>query len=441
MPCSNTSDTENTLPLSNNKDLIHSKQNIDNLTLFSRQNPLFSNFLPVGRPNLGNKDEFMTLMNQIWDTRMLANRGPFVLQLEKEIASFLNVKHFISMCNGTVALEIAVRALGLHGEVIVPSFTFIATAHCLQWQEITPIFCDVDPVTHLLDPKKVEELITPKTTGIIGVHLWGQPCESDALQAIAKKHNIKLMFDAAHAFGSAYKGNKVGNFGDCEVFSFHATKFFNSFEGGGIATNNDELAKAIKERQNFGFVYFDKVDSVGTNGKMTEVCAAAGLVNLKALPMFISINLSHYNLYRDTIGKLPGLHVYEYDTSQNTSVNYQYIVIEVDEQITILSRDEIVGLLTAENISARRYFYPGCHKMKPYRLYFPHAGLLLPVTEKLTNKVFCLPTGTSITEQNIHDVSILLKFCLDNAKEIKDRISTLTYKLPLGPNELPLVEK
>jgi dTDP-4-amino-4,6-dideoxygalactose transaminase len=414
------------------------KSAVDDLTLFSRRAPLFPSFIPVGRPNMGDKAAFMARMEGIWESRMLANQGPCVREFEAEVASFLGVRHFISMCNGTVALEIAARALGMSGEVIVPSFTFVATAHCLMWQEITPVFCDIDPRTHLLDPAKVEALITPRTTGIIGVHLWGQPCDCAALQRIADKHGLRLMYDAAHAFGCAGRdGVRVGNNGDCEVFSFHATKFFNTFEGGGVATNDAALAEDIRRRANFGFIGYDNVVCVGTNGKMTEPCAALGLVNLKSVPAFIATNRANYELYAEAVGTIPGIQLYRYDTSGGEVVNFQYIVLEVDEAAFGLSRDCIVALLTCENISARRYFFPGAHRMMPYRAYYPHAGLLLPETVKLCGRIICLPTGTGISAEQILAAGSLLRFCQANAEEIQRRVSKLPYPLPIGPGQLP----
>ena len=207
------------------------KKKIGDLASFEGM-PAFKEKLHVGRPNIGSRQRLLERFNNILDRKWLTNAGPYVQEFEQNIARLLGVKHCIAMYNGTVALEIAVRALGLTGEVIIPSFTFIATAHALQWQEITPIFCDIDPKTHNIDPNKVEDMITPRTTGIIGVHVWGRPCDVAALEKIAKRNNLKLLFDAAHSFACSYKGRMVGNFGDAEVFSFHATKFFNTFEGG-----------------------------------------------------------------------------------------------------------------------------------------------------------------------------------------------------------------
>jgi dTDP-4-amino-4,6-dideoxygalactose transaminase len=187
------------------------------------------------------------------------------------------------MCNGTIALEIAIRALGLTGEVIVPSYTFIATAHALHWQGITPVFADIDPDTHNLDPEAVRRMITPRTTGIIGVHLWGRAAPVEALQAISDEHGLQLMFDAAHAFGCSYRGQMIGNFGRAEVLSFHATKFFNTLEGGAVVTNDDELAEVMRLMRNFGFSGYDNVIHPGTNGKMVEICAAMGLTNFDEL--------------------------------------------------------------------------------------------------------------------------------------------------------------
>ena len=242
--------------------------------------PAFAEPLHVGRPNIGDRQRLLTRIEDMLDRRWFTNNGPYVQAFERQIAEYVGVKHCVAMCNATIALEIAIRAAGLRGEVIVPSFTFIATAHALQWQEITPVFCDVAPGSHHLDPTQVERLITPRTTGIIGVHVWGVPCDIEALTEISQRRGLSLMFDAAHAFSCSYKGRLIGGFGDAEVFSFHATKFLNAFEGGVVTTNNDHLAERMRFMRNFGFAGIDDVDYVGTNGKMTEVCAAMGLKKL-----------------------------------------------------------------------------------------------------------------------------------------------------------------
>ncbi|MDA3896539.1 MAG: DegT/DnrJ/EryC1/StrS family aminotransferase, partial [Desulfobacteraceae bacterium] len=357
--------------------------------------PAFNETLHVGRPNIGDRSQLLQNFKQILDNRWLTNNGPFVQEFEAKIAHSLGVRHCIAMCNATIALEIVIRGLGLNGEVIVPSFTFIATAHSLQWQEITPVFCDIDPTTHAIDPKKVESLITPRTTGIIGVHLWGRPCAINELIEIANRHNLKLVFDAAHAFGCSHEGQMIGNFGEAEIFSFHATKFINAFEGGMVATNNDNLAAKLRLMKNFGFAGYDKVIHIGTNGKMNEMCAAMGISSLDSMDDFLQINQDNYRQYQAELAGIPGVSLIHYD--ENGKNNFQYIVLEIDEHLAEISRDQILRVLHAENIFARRYFYPGCHRMEPYRSYFPHAGLLLPETEKLAEKILVLPTGTSIS--------------------------------------------
>jgi dTDP-4-amino-4,6-dideoxygalactose transaminase len=341
----------------------------------------------------------MARIEDLLDRRWLSNNGPYVQELEQRLAEFIGVKHCIAMCNATIALEIVIRALGLEGEVIVPSFTFIATAHALQWQEITPVFCDIDPHTHNLDIERVEQALTPRTTGIIGVHLWGRACNVEALTEIAERRGLKLIFDAAHALGCSHRGVMIGGFGDAEVFSFHATKFFNSFEGGAVATNDDELAKKIRLMKNFGFAGYDNVVYIGTNGKMTEVSAAMGLGSLESLDDFININRSNYVQYQHDLAGIPGLSLLSYDVSEKC--NYQYVVVEVDESTTHVSRDQLMEILWAENVLVRRYFYPGCHRMEPYRSCFPHAGALLPETEKLVKRVLVLPTGTAVRAEDI----------------------------------------
>lgn len=360
--------------------------------------PAFAEPVHVGRPNIGNRDAFLKDIGRILDNHWLTNNGPMVQEFENRIAQKLGVKHCIAMCNGTIALEIAIRALGLSGEVIVPSWTFVATAHALHWQGITPVFTDIDPATHNLDPDAVRRMITPRTTGIIGVHLWGRAAPVDELQAIADEHGLKLMFDAAHAFGSTYKGQSIGRFGACEVLSFHATKAFNTMEGGAVVTNDDELAETMRLMRNFGFSGYDNVVHPGTNGKMIEVCAAMGLANLDTLDEVFASNRRNHAAYKAALRGVPGIRVLDYDRNERNS--HHYIVVEVDEH-SAATRDEIVAALHAENILARKYFWPGCHKMEPYHALFPQAGLTLRKTEALASKIIVLPNGSWMSDVEI----------------------------------------
>lgn len=382
--------------------------------------PTFDQTLVVGRPNIGDRSKLLERINDLLDRRWLTNRGPFEKEFENRLSTLLNVKHCVAMCNATIALEIAIRGLGMTGEVILPSMTFVATAHALQWQEITPVFCDIDPQTHNIDPSKIEALITPRTTGIIGVHLWGRPCNIKALTQIAKKYNLALLFDAAHAFSCTYNGKMIGNFGDAEVLSFHATKFLNSFEGGAIVTQNSGLAQKVGLMKNFGFKDYDTVIHLGTNGKMNEASAAMGLTSLESLDEFVSINYRNYQLYSKCLEEIPGINLITYDDSERC--NYHYIILEVDQKQTGITRDNLIEILFAENIIARRYFYPGCHKMEPYRSFFPNAGILLPETEKLVGRVISLPTGTSVTQDDISQISQIIDFSIKNAKALQRKL-------------------
>ncbi len=398
------------------------KNGIEDLVIFGGY-PVFDDKLHVGRPNIGNRQRFLDLMNDMIDRRWFTNEGPYVKELEKKIVEYIGAKHCIAMCNGTIALEIAIRALELKGEVIVPSFTFVATAHSLQWQEITPVFCDIDPKTHHLDPNALEKMITPRTSGILGVHTWGRPCAIEALFDVAQKHNLKLLFDAAHAFGCSHNGEMIGNFGNAEVFSFHATKFFNTFEGGAVVTNNDDLAKKIRLMKNFGFAGYDNVIYIGTNGKMNEASAAMGLTNLESLDEFVAVNRRNYECYNSCLKDIPGIKILRYDDHEKQ--NYQYIILEVDESEAGLSRDELLKVLHAENVLARRYFYPGCHRMEPYRSYFPHTHLLLPVTEEVAKRVLVLPTGTSVSPDQISIICSIMRTAMNNAPQVKEKLQSI----------------
>ena len=380
--------------------------------------PAFERPLHVGAPNVGDIDRILTRIRGVLERGWLTNNGPCVVELEQSIASIHKVRHCVAMCNGTLALEAAIRALGMLGEVIVPSFTFVATAHALSWQGLTPVFADVDKTTHTLDPNDVERRITERTTGVIAVHLWGQPAAVEDLEKLTKTHGLRLVFDAAHAFGSSHRGRMVGGFGDAEVFSFHATKFFNTFEGGAVVTNNDKLATDLRFIRNFGFAGLDNVVSIGTNAKMTEVCAAMGLASLETLSRIVEVNRAHYFSYRKLLSRTPGLQVLEYTLDE--ARNFQYVVVTVDEDRAGLTRDEIVTVLRAENVLARRYFAPGAHRMAAYR---ERTGAIdLPNTDWLSDRVFCLPTGTTLLESDIRRICEILSLAVECADEVREQL-------------------
>jgi len=396
------------------------KTTLDELAIFDGL-PEFPQPVHVGRPNTGNREAFLARVNQVLDAGYLTNNGPKVLELEERLADLLQVKHVIAVCNGTLALELLIRAMGLAGEVILPSLTFVATAHALSMLGIIPVFCDVDPVTHNLDPQQVERSITPKTTGILGVHLWGRACEVVELEALARRYNLSLIFDAAHAFSCSQSGRMIGNFGNAEIFSFHATKFFHTLEGGAVTTADSQLADRIRLLRNFGFAGLDNVVSIGTNAKMNEISAAMGLTLLDDLNAITAVNYKNYSLYESLLSNLPGICLVSYNVKESN--NYQYIILEIDPEKAGLSRDQINDILWAENIRARRYFFPGVHRMEPYRSTSPAYTGHLPVTESLVQRLMALPNGTSIREVEIEAICNIIRLCLQNSTEIKRRLS------------------
>jgi len=394
------------------------KSRIDDLAIFGGT-PTFDSELHVGRPNMGDRQALLRRIDDILERKWLTNDGPLVREFERRICQLVSVKHCVAVCNATVGFEILTKAIGLSGEVIVPSFTFIATAHALRWLGITPVFCDVDPVTHNIDPAQVAQIITERTTGIIGVHVWGRPCDVDALVDLARRRTLKLLFDAAHAFGCSYKGRMIGGFGNAEIFSFHATKFINTFEGGAVVTNDDKLAARLRLMRNFGFAGLDTVACLGINGKMTEVCAAMGLNSLESLDNFVEANHRNYELYRQQLAKVPGISLALYEESEKC--NYQYVVIEIDETAAGINRNIFDEVLWAEKVLVRRYFYPGCHRMEPYRTDDPQTGLRLPHTERLAGRVLCLPTGSAVSSDAICAICDVIKFIIKHATVLRER--------------------
>jgi dTDP-4-amino-4,6-dideoxygalactose transaminase len=390
---------------------------INKLVMFGGE-PAFSEMLHVGKPNVGDRIKLFERFEDIIDSRWFTNDGPYVRQFERKVADFCRVKNCISVCNGTLGLELVIKAMGLSGEVILPSFTFAATAHVLQWCGITPVFCDIDPATHNIDPAQAESLITAKTTAIIGVHLWGRPCDVDSLEVITEKYGIKLFFDAAHAFGCSLGERFVGGFGEAEVVSFHATKYINAFEGGAILTDNDELAEELRLMRNFGFAGYDNVVCTGTNAKMSEISAAMGMTSLESVDNLMALNKTNYERYFSGLQDVCGVALLEFD--KNNSYNYQYIVLEIDKDVYGISRDLLMKILHAENIFARRYFYPSCHRMEPYKTLFPDIGSRLPETEKLADKVLVLPTGSSVSGDDIDKICNIITMVAEHREAISN---------------------
>jgi len=389
------------------------------LAIFGNQ-PAFSHKLHVNRPNAGDWDAFLAHLEGMLDRRWFANHGPLVDELEERLAHFLGVKHCVLTCNGTMALELIIRAFDLSGEIIVPSFTFVATPHAVLWQGIEPVFCDIDPETWNIDPSQCDALVTNRTAAILGVHLWGRPCDTVSLAEIAGRHNLRLLFDAAHAMGCSHNGRMLGGFGDAEAFSFHATKVFHTFEGGAVTTNDDELAGRIRLLSNFGFTDIDQIASIGTNAKMPEASAAMGLTNLESLDAFIEANRRNYDGYRTGLEDIPGIHMVLYDEAERN--NFQYVVVEVIEEDLGLSRDQVMNVLHAENVFARRYFYPGCHRAEPYASRWPEADARLPNTNCATRRVLVLPAGGGVKQEQVGGICAILRLLGDEAGAVRSAL-------------------
>jgi len=388
------------------------------LAVFSGK-PAFAKPIPVGFPivEADTRQRFHALMDEAFDRNYLTNDGPLLQRLESEIASLHGVAHCAIVCNATIAQMLSLQALGLEGEVILPSFTFIATAHACLWQNLTPVFCDITEDTLTIDPDQVETLITPRTRAVIGVHLFGNPCQVEKLETVCKKHGLSLIFDASHAFGCSYGERSIGGFGDLEFLSFHATKFFSSFEGGAVLTNHADIDQKIRWNRNFGFEGYDNVQHLGINGKMSEAAAAMGLASLPAVPRRMANCQRVYRGYCERLSAIPGVSMVP--VGEQGKSNYHYIVLIVDEAEYGVSRDTLVSVLWKENVLARKYFYPGCHQMPFYRRRYPQRTWRLPVTERVSQQVLCLPSNLPHPEEDMDIIADIIVTVRKNAKRVQ----------------------
>lgn len=374
------------------------------------------NNLHVNLPSRPDREKFLELISNCVDNNKYTNNGPLLEKLEEKIAHFLGVTNCILVANATLGIQLTAKAMELSGEVIVPAFTFIGTASALEWQGLRPVFCDVDPNTHTICPKHCRELINSKTTAILGVHLWGRPCPVIELQEIAIEYNLRLFYDSAHAFGCGIGNRLLASFGDAEIFSFHATKAFQSGEGGAITTNNDALATKLRRMRNFGFLDFDKTACLGINGKMSEFHAALGLVNFESFNKSIEQNKVNYNLYCSFLSACTEISILRYTPPHN----FHYVVVEIRENAR-LTRDELWETLTKEGILARRYFYPGCHRMQPFGTLDQYKPLYH--TDQLTKRCLVLPGGPNIKPEEIALVCKIIYKAFEENEAIRVQIN------------------
>ncbi|WP_347113441.1 DegT/DnrJ/EryC1/StrS family aminotransferase [Leclercia sp. S52] len=352
----------------------------------------------VTSPLLPPLEEFIPYLEKIWHSKVLTNGGEFHQQLEAALADYLGVKYICLFANGTLALLTALQALRVTGEVITTPYSFVATSHTLLWNGLTPVFADIDPDTFNIDPRRVEELITPQTTAIMPVHCYGIPCEMNKIQQIADAYGLKVIYDAAHAFGVRQDGVSILNQGDLSVLSFHATKVFNTFEGGAIVCHDAATKQRIDYLKNFGFAGETRVVAPGINAKMNEVEAAFGLLQLKHVDAALSERASIYQRYTELLADIEDIDLIQ--VPENVSWNYAYFPILIKKTFP-LSRDDVYELLKTENIYTRRYFFPLISSFAMYRGLPTSSPENLPYANKIADEVLCLPIypGLSVQDQ------------------------------------------
>ncbi len=361
----------------------------------------------VTRPALPPLEEYIESLKEIWDTRLLTNNGPFHEQFEKALAEYLGVSHISVFSNGTLALIVALQALKITGEVITTPFSFVASTHSLWWNNIKPVFVDIEPVHFNIDPGKIEAAITPQTTAILPVHVYGNPCRTDEIEKIAGAYGLKVIYDAAHAFGVKVKGNSVFNFGDLSVLSFHATKTFNTIEGGAIVCHSEQMKKRIDLLKNFGFADEVTVVAPGINAKMNELQAAFGLLQLKYVDSYIAGRKYIAEIYRKNLKGIAGLSFH--DDIEGVKHGYPYFPVLINEPLYGLSRDQVYDLLKKHDIYGRRYFYPLISNFPTYRG-LPSASMEnLPLANRIAQQVICLPIYPDLEPAKVNEICNLLK--------------------------------
>lgn len=356
----------------------------------------------VTRPVLPPMEEYMEYLKDIWETHNLTNVGKYTRQLMIELMEFMNSRHCLPTVNGHMALEMTLQAMELSGEVITTPFTFASTTHAIVRNGLTPVFCDIRKSDCTMNPDKIEELITDKTTAIVPVHVYGMPCDVEKIEAIAKKHNLKVIYDAAHAFGEEYKGKNIAKYGDACMFSFHATKAFNTIEGGLAVVHDNKTLTRVYQLHNFGIMDEENVEFVGANAKMNEFQAIMGLCNLKHFEENRLKRKQLFDYYRKALSEIDGIGLLQYD-EDSLKLNYTYCPIFVDPDIYGMTRDDLADILLKEHIHVRKYFYPitsefNCYKAAGYKGDVPNA-------KRLSEQVLTLPLYTDL------DIKVVEKIC------------------------------
>ena len=358
--------------------------------------------ITVTSPLLPNLDDFNEMLKQIWESKWITNNGSFHKQLEKELAAYLKVPYISLFTNGTLPLITALQALRITGEVITTPYSFVATTHALWWNGIKPVFVDIDPRTGNIDPDKIEAAITPKTTAIMPVHVYGKPCDTQRIQEIADQYGLKVIYDAAHAFGVEVNGESILNAGDLSTLSFHATKVYNTVEGGAMVVHDERMKKRIDYLKNFGFANETTVVGPGINSKMDEVRSAYGLLNLKQVDAAIEARHQVAIKYRKALRDVEGITFF--DDMPGVRHNYSYFPIFVDEKKYGMSRDELYFKMKEQNVLGRRYFYPLISEFSTYRGLESAKPENLPEAHKMANSVICLPMHNKLTNEEVERI-------------------------------------
>jgi len=366
-----------------------------------------SNNINVTQPSLPELEEFIPYLEKIWGSKWLTNNGPFHQQFEEELASFLGVPFISLFANGTLALVTALQVLRITGEVITTPYSFVATTHSLWWNNIKPVFVDIEPEYCNLEPEKIESAITPKTTAILPVHVYGNPCKVERIQKIADIYGLKVIYDAAHSFGVKYRGQSICNYGDLSILSFHATKVFNTMEGGAIVCHDAATKKRIDYLKNFGFAGETKIVAPGINSKMNEIQAALGLLQLKYHKQNIEKRKIIAETYRKELSGIKGINLLP--EPFDTESNYAYFPIFIDEKEYGISRDELYERLKEHNIYGRRYFYPLISNFPTYRGLDSAKPENLSVANKIAEEVICLPIFPDLDLKIVEMISDIIK--------------------------------
>jgi len=365
------------------------------------------NIIYVTEPSLPPLKEFLPYLEQIWESKWLTNNGPFHQKFEKALCDYLGVKHISVFANGTLALITALQALNISGEVITTPFSFVATTHALNWNGIKPVFCDIEPKTMNLDSEKIESHITPQTTAILPVHVYGNPCNMEKIEKIADIYGLKVIYDAAHAFGVKKNGKTILNHGDLSILSFHATKVFNTFEGGAIISKNEKMKKRIDFLKNFGFAGEVTVVGPGINAKMNEFQAALGLLQLNSFDKQVKKRKKIANYYRDNLNNIKGLKIF--NDIKGVLHNYSYFPILIDSVEFGKSRNNVYEELKKNQIFARRYFYPLISSFPTYRDLKSANPDKLPIAQKISEQVLCLPIYPHLEDDVVVLICNLIK--------------------------------